>query len=470
MRRYALIILAVILLATPVFAVVKPAPLFTDNAVLQRGIMAPVWGTANNGEKVTVRFQNQTVSTTAADGKWMVRLKPLKVGGPFTMTISGENLIELKNILVGDVWVCSGQSNMEFRLEHAATGNEAIAASKDSMLRLFTVPHCTSFTPVDTISSNWVEAGPETTPKFTAVGYFFGRDLRKTLNVPIGLINSSWGGTYVQAWTSRPALQPSPLYADIMAKDDQNKPEGPNHPAVLYNGMIVPLQPYAIKGAIWYQGEANAGAAYEYRTLFPMMIKSWRDAWGQGEFPFLFVQLAPYMKINPEPEESKWAELREAQLLTSQHCPKTAMAVITDCGNPDNIHPTAKEPVGGRLALAARAIAYGEKVIYSGPIYKSMKVKGDKAIVYFNSIGDGLVAKDGDLKGFTIAGEDMKFYNATAKIGGNKIVVTSPNVPKPVAVRYGWAYCPVVNLYNANGLPASPFRTDDFQMLTGPKK
>jgi len=475
MKRLVLFAIALALVATAGSAAIKPAALFSDNAVLQQGIAVPVWGTADNGERVTVTFQSQELSTTAKDGRWMVRLAPLKAGGPFTMTISGSlagsSMIALSNILVGEVWVCSGQSNMQFGLKSASNGPEAVASATNPKIRLFSVPLKTSYTPLDDMQASWALCSPETAKSFTAVGYFFGRDLSKARNIPVGLINSSWGGTFAEAWTSPEGFKAMPDYGSWVADENSKKPTGPNHPSVLYNAMINPLIPYAIKGAIWYQGESNAGAAFKYRTLFPMMIKSWRDAWGEGDFTFLFVQLAPFMKINPEPEESAWAELREAQLLTTKTSPKAGMAVITDVGDPGNIHPTKKEPVGGRLALAARGIAYGQNIVYSGPIYKGMKRSGASIMLYFDNVGGGLVAKDGDLKGFTVAGADKKFVNATAKIiGGNKVVVSSPSVTNAVAARYGWANCPVVNLFNAEGLPASPFRTDDFPMLTAPKK
>ena len=453
------------LLVSAAFAVVKPQALFSNNAVLQQGISVPIWGTANIGEKVTVKFQDQTATATAKNGKWMVRLKPLRAGGPFTMTISGENTIELKNILVGEVWVCSGQSNMQWPLKPTTTGEAAVAASADPMLRLFTVPRIPRYVPQTDVVGAWVESAPETVPDFSAVGYFFGRDLRKALNVPIGLINDSYGGTRVEAWTACRALEePCKNPTDPEAKAN------PNDAGALYNGMIAPIIPYALRGAIWYQGESNAGDAFRYRKRFPGMIRNWREDWKQGDFPFLFVQLAPFYKIVSEPQESAWAELREAQLLTTVNCPNTGMAVITDYGDPGDIHPKQKEPVGGRLALAARAIAYGEKLIYRGPTYKSMNIWGDRAIVSFDDVGGGLTAKGPDLTGWTIAGEDRKFYNARAVIRGDKVIVNSPDVPHPVAVRYGWADCPVVNLFNADGLPASPFRTDDFPMLTAPKK
>ena len=470
MKRLILIALVLAFAATVAVAAVLPAGMFSDNAVLQRGMPIPVWGTADNGEKVTVKLADQEQSVEAKDGKWMVRLAPMQAGGPHKMTISGSNTIEFSNILVGEVWVCSGQSNMQFTLKSASNGAEAIAAATDTNIRLYSVPLKASYTPLDVVQASWQVCTPETVPGFTAVGYFFGHELRKALGVPIGLINTSWGGTFAEAWTSPEGFKALPDYASWVADENAKKADGPNHPSVLYNAMINPLVPYAIKGAIWYQGESNAGRAYKYRTLFPTMIKSWRDAWGEGEFAFFFVQLAPFMEVKAEPQESAWAELREAQLITTKTCPKTGMAVITDVGDPTNIHPTQKEQVGARLAIAARKIAYGENIIYAGPIYKGMKVKSNAVTLYFDQVGGGLVAKGGDLTGFAIAGEDHKFVNASASIvDGNKVVVSSPAVAKPIAVRYGWADCPVVNLWNKEDLPATPFRTDDFEMVTGKK-
>lgn len=464
MKRIFVFAVALALLAGAAWAAVVPAAIFTDNAVLQRDVAIPVWGTANDGEKVTVRFLDQVVTTVAKDGKWMVRLAPIKAGGPFSLTI---NDIELKNILIGEVWICSGQSNMQWDLARTTNAEATIAASRSPMIRLFTVGRKTSYTPLIEMTGKWALCTPETSAPFSAVGYFFGRDLQKALGVPVGLINTSWGGTGVETWTSMEGFKALPEYADWVADEYKKQAEGPNHPSVLFNGMVNPFVPYAIKGAIWYQGENNAGAAYAYRKLFPNMIKSWRNAFGQGDFPFLFVQLAPYQKIEDQPTQSAWAELREAQLLTLKASPKTAMAVITDVGDPNDIHPRDKEPVGARLALAARKLAYGQDILASGPIYKGMKRRGSDITLYFDHVGRGLVSKDGELKGFAIAGEDRNFVWANAKIvDGNKVVVSAESVKDPVAVRYGWANCPVVNLWNKDGLPASPFRTDDFPMVT----
>lgn len=474
-RKKLLGLAMVMALAGSVRADVKPHILFSDGAVLQQGAKVPVWGTADDGEKVTVELQGQTVSTVAKDGKWKVELANLKPGGPFELVINGKNSVKVPNILVGEVWVASGQSNMEWSVSASADVEKVKAGAKLPQVRFFKVPHVTSDTPLDTVAAKWGEVTPESVGGLSAVAYHFAKDIHQTQKVPVGVLQTAWGGTICEAWASRPGLTANETIKkqildpyDAAVKDGK-KVGGPNRPTVLYNGMIAPLVPYAIKGAIWYQGESNAGRAYQYRTLFPLMIEDWRKVWGQGDFPFLFVQLAPYMKIEEEPKESQWAELREAQLFTSLKTKNTAQAVITDVGDEKDIHPKQKEPVGLRLALAGRALAYGEKVVYSGPVYDSMKVDGNKAVLSFKHVGAGLVGKGGPLQGFTIAGEDKKFVKADAQLLDDKIVVSSPQVAKPVAVRYGWANCPVVNLWNKDGLPASPFRTDDFPGLTAPK-
>ncbi|HEV3259176.1 MAG TPA: sialate O-acetylesterase [Gemmataceae bacterium] len=435
-------------------AAVKTPAFISDGMVLQHGTKVPVWGTADPGEKVTVRFQDQTASATAGqDGKWLVRLKNLKPGGPFAMIIQGHNKLLLRNVLVGEVWLCSGQSNMEMRLADSADAQEVIEHSKDPMIHLFTVAHASAASPAPDVTGSWSECGPKTVPSFSAVAYFFGRDLRKALGVPVGLIHSSVGGTPAEQWTSASALKANPELKGLQGSG-------------LYNGMIAPLVPYAIRGAIWYQGESNAGRAVQYQTLFPAMIKDWRTAWKAGDFPFLFVQIAPWQKIQKVPADSAWAELREAQRLTSLKVPNTAMAVITDVGDEADIHPKRKAPVGGRLALAARALAYGEKVEYAGPVYAGMEVEGDKAVLSFKHRGGGLGARGGALEGFTVAGGDHKFVNAKAEIRGDKVVVWSPHIKDPTAVRFGWANYPVVNLWSKAGLPASPFRTDDLPLTT----
>jgi len=622
-----------VLFTASVRAEVKPNSLFSHNAVLQQGVEIPVWGTANDGERVTVEVAGQKQTTVAKDGRWMVRLKPLKAGGPLTMKIAG---VAITNVLVGEVWVCSGQSNMERELGPRPpqppidNWQQEVASANYPQIRQFLVPKRLSFQTITDADGHWMVCSPETAESFSAVGYFFGRDLYHDIKVPIGLVFSAWGGTVAEAWTSAgslltmpdfkptveqlqdpaaiekargtydksladwyrtndPGSAATPNWADpkldisdwkqmtlptswedaglpdfdgvvwfrkeldlpeawagkeavlhlgpvddqdttwingvqvgakgyysdardyrirpsvlksgrnvivvrvldtggpggLSAPADQMKLEStsasvasislagvwryhagvslaqnwtlptsldnnPNVATVLYNGMIAPLQPFRIKGVIWYQGESNDKRARQYRELFPLLIADWRRAW--GSFPFLFVQIAPFRDLSPE--------IREAQLLTLGKSPHTAMTVITDAGDSNDIHPAHKQVVGARLALAARALAYGEKIEYAGPLFDSMKIDGNQAILRFTHTGGGLVAKGGELKGFTIAGDDKNFVTATAEIKDDTVVVWSETVPKPVAVRYGWANVPEVNLFNEAGLPASPFRTD----------
>jgi len=489
----------VALAALSAHADVRLHGLFTDNMVLQRGVPAPVWGWADDGEEITVQFRNQTVKTVAHGGKWMVKLKKLKAGGPDELKVAGKNSITLKNVLVGEVWIASGQSNMEWPMRASYQPETEIPKTANAQLRLFTVPKLKLNEPTNNVAGQWVESSPLTTSNFSAVGYYFGRDLQKALGMPVGIIHTSWGGSPAEVWMSEPALvsnlnykrdildvypEAERKYREALAQFEKERDEARREgkpfakfppwpawkPTELYNGMIANLIPCAIQGAIWYQGESNAGRAHQYRTLFTDMIQNWRDDWGQGDFSFLLVQLAPFKAIKNQPAESDWAELREAQLLSTTALPKVGLAVITDVGDEKDIHPKKKEPVGARLALAARRIAYGEKIVHAGPTYKGMKVRGDKAVLSFENVGRGLEARDGELKGFSIAGEDRKFVWAKAEIVGDKVVVNSPEVPKPAAVRYGWADYPVVNLWNKDGLPASPFRTDDFPMITAPKQ
>ncbi len=493
---FGALLTAAAIAATAVYADVKLPALISDGMVLQQGIAVPLWGWADEGESITVEFQGQKVAATAKEGKWMVRLKPLKAGGPFTLTLSGKNKIELKNVLVGEVWICSGQSNMQWQLRQTDNAEAEIASAKYPMIRLFTVPRSEVEAPVTDVKAGWKECSPETVATFSAVGYYFGRDLHKSRNVPIGLINNAVGGSPAESWTSAGVLnadaeykQFAPEYTKRMEQyenalakynEDAEKAKAENKPAPrapgkpwmpsgLYNGMLAPLAPYAIKGAIWYQGESNAARAYQYRRLFPTMISNWRAIWGQGDFPFLFVQLAAFGPNSPKLGESDWAELREAQSMTLSASPKTGMALAIDVGAYDDIHPRNKQPVGSRLALAARAVAYGEKIVYSGPVYQSMKVEGDKVALSFKHTGGGLEARGGELKGFIIAGDDKVWREAKAEIKGDRVIVTSAEVSKPVAVRYGWMKHPTCNLYNKEGLPASPFRTDDWPGVTQPK-
>jgi sialate O-acetylesterase len=633
---------AALLAAAPAAnADVTPNPLFNHNAVIQQGRRVSVWGDAGPRERVTVEFAGQSVTATAdADGKWLVRLAPMPAGGPHPLTISGRNRLVFTNVLVGEVWVCSGQSNMERQLglragQQPITGwEQEVTEARHPEIRQFYVVQKTSLTPQSIAAGTWSVCSPETVKDFTAIGYFFGRDLHQARGVPVGLIHSSWGGTPAEAWTSEAALRALPDFAGPLAEiqrlitdpagaqretqarqnawyqakdpgsaanppwsaaefdaagwkpmllpanwesagypdfdgvfwfrrefdlpenwngsgaelhlgaiddndttwingqpigatagwnvprvyrvpagvlkggtnviavrvldtgaggglwggDDEMRllvnadgktnsislagewrgrpgpslavvgwppvdySQSPNTPTVLFNGMIAPLLPGAIHGVIWYQGESNVGRERQYLTLFPALIADWRRAWGEGNFPFLFVQIAPHNGMTPE--------IREAQLLSWQHTTNTAMAVTMDCGDANDIHPANKRPVGARLALAARALAYGEKLEYSGPVFASMKVEGTNAILRFTHLGGGLVAKDGPLGGFTIAGAHKIFRPAHAEIRGNSVVVNAADIASPAAVRYGWANVPEGNLCNRAGLPASPFRTD----------
>ncbi len=482
--------LACLLFAALAHAGIKPHGLFCENAVLQQGMPVPIWGTAADGERVTVEFRDQKFSTTATNGQWKVVLPPMPAGGPFTLKI---NSLTFTNILVGEVWVISGQSNAGMGLGDCANAEEHKKSADDPQLRLFQFPWKSSHTPERDLDGKWNASTAYWAHMFSGVGYFFGRDLRKVRHVPVGLISACVGGTYAEKWIPRAHLEADPLlkplldkypqelqrYEQALAKYRQEGEKGSpppnpendtrNRNCGEYNGMIAPLQPFAIRGVAWYQGENDAGYAWLYRTILPTMIRSWRETWGQGPFPFLIVQLAPYYDTNCC-ADSAWAELCESQLRTSQTVTNTALVVITDTGDdPKNIHPRDKEPVGVRLALAARGIAHGEPIEYCGPIYKSMTIDGDRATLTFTHVGGGLAARDGALKGFTIAGDDRKFVPAQAAISGDRIIVWNEQVARPVAVRFGWASYPLVNLFNKEGLPASPFRTDDFPMTTQPK-
>lgn len=643
MRRLTNPLFCLSLLALPLMglAEVVPHSLFSDHAVLQRGAPVPVWGTAAPGESVTVEFRGGTARTTAdAEGKWIVRIDPGAAGGPFEMVLSGSNTVRLRDVLVGEVWLCSGQSNMERQLgprsgqKPIINAQAAAAAANYPRMRQFMVPDLIAYEPqADVEGAAWVPCSPTTVQEFTAVGFFFGRDLQAALEVPIGLVESTWGGTPAEAWTSEEAVSEFPSFAAMLelmsayqadpegtearylasledwfvgrdegsaglawaapgyqpddawvemdlpvmwedagyagfdgigwfrrefelppdwdgeelllqlsAIDDidttwvngrtvgsmstwdaerayrvaadllhagrnviavrvldtgggggiwdpkvplqlslvsrpaevldlrgawrfrpstklsetgrppQLAGRGPGAPSVLFNGMIAPLIPYAMKGVIWYQGEANASDPILYRELFPSLIADWRSRWGLGDFPFLFVQIAPF--------EGQPPEIREAQLFTLARTANTAMAVTIDVGDAEDIHPANKEPVGERLALAARALAYGEDLVYSGPLFDHADFEGDRAIVHFTHVEPGLVAVFGALEGFTLAGADGVLHLAEAVIDGDTVVVTSPAVPAPVAVRYGWAHVAAGNLFNRAGLPASPFRSD----------
>ncbi|MBS0211194.1 MAG: sialate O-acetylesterase [Planctomycetes bacterium] len=497
--------------AATIQAEIKLPAVIGSNMVLQQGKPVNVWGQADPGEKVMVALAGQSAEATAgANGRWRLAIEPPALGGPYEMTITGKNRIELNNILVGEVWVCSGQSNMEWTVARSKNPQAEIAAAKFPKIRLFTVTKALSNDEAKSdCVGQWVECSPETVPNFSAVGYFFGRELHQRLNQPIGLINTSWGGTPAEAWTTRATLAANELlkpidergtqgvqnlaeaekkFAEEMAKyreadkqavaDKQPRPraprpplaKGPSFPSTLYNAMVNPLVPLGIRGVIWYQGEANAGRAFQYRTLLPALIGDWRKAFGQGDFPFLVVQLANYSPSRPElsnsTQQSAWAELREAQTMTAANVPNCGLAVSIDIGDALDIHPTNKQDVGRRLALAALAKTYQQQVEYSGPWYAGNDREGSTIRIRYQHAGDGLVAKGEKLLGFAIAGADKKFVPAEARIDGETVVVSSDQVAEPVAVRYAWADNPNCNLYNKAGLPAVPFRTDDWAGVT----
>ena len=523
MHRHFKILVSVclVLLAAainPIFANVKLASPFSDHMVLQYNTAVPVWGTADAGEKVTVQLGKQTVSIVAdAGGKWMLKLQKLAAGGPYIITVTGKNTIVINDVYAGEVWICSGQSNMDMTVAKedrywCGVINEAeeVAAANYPLIRVFDTDFTPSATPQDDVTGKWETVSPQTIGHLSAIAYFFARDVQKEIKMPIGLITTAFGASTAEAWIREEALLNEPVCKPLVDsfkkkvekyltdttvqtkyKADQakwkiasdsakaagkNAPRGPKNPdpvrdqhnaSVLWNGMVKGLVPYAIRGALWYQGESNSPTAKIYRQIMETLIKDWRQQWAQGDFPFLYVQLANIGKTYDSLPAKGGSEAikREAQL-QNLSVPNTAMAVAidnADSADMNNVHPKNKQEIGRRLALAALAITYGKKIVYSGPIYNKMETSGSSIKLYFNHTGTGLMAKDGDLKGFAIAGPDKKFVWATAKIEGNTVVVSSPDIVNPVTVRYGWGNNPITSLYNKENLPASPFRTDSFE-------
>jgi sialate O-acetylesterase len=557
MKTFALFLLF-LPAATALHAAVHVPAIFGDHMVLQQDVKVPVWGTALPGEKVTVTVGDHTATaTTGLDCKWRVDLAPFPTASaPMTMTVAGSNTLTFQDVLIGEVWVASGKSNMEVPINWMPDAAQITAQAADPQLRLFYVEHgpfqAESLEPRDNLSGHWEVSSAGVVNNFSAVAYFFGRDLRTQLKRPVGLIGSYVGGTPASSWISQSGLAKAPAFdhyldalADVKAaslhypddlngainnmnkwsddavasyaaalshwKSDMinsaagNNPQsgpppaqppgtapqlppdlaGDRHtPTLLYNGMIAPLIPYAIKGVIWYQGEDNGvvrANAIEYRTLFPRLITDWREKWGQGDFPFLFVQLAGFTRDDiGGPGGVNYALLREAQAMALS-LPKTGMATAVDIGAGTDIHPKDKLDVGHRLALDARHVAYGEDLIYTGPVYDKMTVEGKTIRVTFTQTGGGLIIGSApwtapglqpipatSLVGFTIAGADKKFVAADAKIDGNTVVLSSPQIAAPVAARYDWANLTQANLYNKEGLPAFPFRSDDWDDVPSP--
>jgi sialate O-acetylesterase len=469
-------------------AAVRLPALFTDHMVLQRDLANPVWGWAEAGEQIAVVLGEQTKKATADDnGRWRVVLDPLPAGGPHKIVVEGNNRLVIEDVLVGEVWVCSGQSNMAWTVSRTYSSDLTGLTSDYPQLRMITVPRVGTQEPQDDFDGDWQVSGPDTVQDFSAVGYFFGRVLHQALDVPVGLIHDSWGGSACEAWVPRPLLEKDARYQPLIErwvaieKENTNRRalDGNARPGNLYNGMLHPIIGYGIRGAIWYQGESNASRAYQYRHLFPLMIQSWRDAWKQGEFSFYWVQLADFMAENDEPMDSAWAELREAQTMTLS-LPNTGEAVIIDIGEGDDIHPRNKEDVGERLARWALAQDYNIDIAHQSPTFQSMQRDGNRVVVTFDHTRGGLMSFDTqEVTGFEIAGEDRQFVNAQAEVVAktedgknipvekrNQVVVRSDKVANPVAVRYAWANNPQCNLRTVLGLPATPFRTDDWPGLT----
>lgn len=508
-------ILIIILFSSVVIADVKLASLFTDNMVLQRNRAIHVWGVAEPGEVICLRLNSQKLTTTADDnGDWKISLSPMAAGGPFEFIVEGMNKITLKNVMIGEVWICSGQSNMEFPLNKSKGGNEEISEAKYDMIRVFIVKHHVADDPQNFCEGEWKICSQNTISQFSGVAYFFGKNLLKELNVPIGLIQTTWGGSPAEAWMSEEVLKSDEDFIPILTNWDNkmkdypslldefnrnekrlidewkydsliaankrmapprkpSKPDGPgtrNQPAGLFNGMIYPLHPFSFQGVIWYQGEANAGRAHQYRKLFPALIKNWRELWNEGDFPFLYVQL-PNLNRQPEPSNSGWAELRESQLMTLS-LPNTGMAVTIDIGDPMDLHPSNKKDVGIRLSLIALNKVYSKpEIICSGPIYSKSSKDGNKFLIEFSHSANGLKSKDGNtLRGFKITGDGKIFLDAHAEIKDNIVIVWNDSISNPISVRYAWADNLDCNLVNSADLPASPFRTDDWPEVTFGKK
>ncbi len=468
----SLTVVALLLVSGLLQAQIMLPSFISDHMVLQQKYEAPLWGWTEPGKGITVRvsWMDGDIRTTAgAEGKWMVRIQTPTAGGPYTVTIDDSVLTD---VMIGEVWICSGQSNMQFALSQTLNAEEEIAAADNPGLRLFSAARTFSDEPLKNVYGKWVACTPKSAETFSAVAYFFGRKLQQELGLPVGLIHTSWGGTPAEAWTRLEVLQSHPelqvylerFEARIDAAAPGILPRNQNSPSSLYNAMLHPFIPYGIQGAIWYQGEANRLDADIYDILFPAMIENWRNDWGQEDFPFYFVQLAPFSYATP----LVGAALRDAQR-KSLKVPNTGMAVTMDIGNPADIHPKDKKDVGKRLALWALANTYGHsQLVYSGPLYRSMKKEKKRIRLYFDHTGSGLTARGGELTDFEIAGKDREFLPAKARIEGNTIIVSNEAVTDPLAVRYAFHNADEPNLFNAEGLPASSFRTDDWPLVTEP--
>jgi sialate O-acetylesterase len=493
-------------------AELKLPAIIGDHMVLQQKQANPIWGWDAPGSKVTVAFAGQTVDAIAgADGKWMVKLAALPANAtPQTLTVAGTTRRELQDVLIGEVWMCSGQSNMGFRLATELNGDLEAAASKLPNLRLIKVPNVGTQELKDDFKGEWKASTPDSAKAFSAVGFLYGRYIHQIVGVPVGLIDNSWGGSAAEAWVRRETLEKDPRFKALMdsatkreadlgseknraaferslaawkvasekallektppPRAPQNWLTGNSRPGNIFAGIVHPTLGYGIKGVIWYQGESNATRAYEYATLFPFMIEQWRKEWGQGDFPFYWVQLADFKAEKALPGDSTWAELRETQTKTLG-LPNTGQAVIIDLGEGRDIHPRNKRDVASRLVRWALVRDYGMKLPYRSPEYKGVKFNGEKAVVTIDCFGGALKAFDVvEARGFAVCGADRIWHWAKGTVlGADQVEVWSDEEANPVAVRYAWADNPVCNLYSADGLPVTPFRTDDFEMITKPK-
>ncbi|MDA0659780.1 MAG: sialate O-acetylesterase [Planctomycetota bacterium] len=482
-------------LSGPVVAEVVLPNVFGDHMVLQTGQKNKVWGHAAAQEAITVSIADQQHATTADEnGDWNIFLDPLAVGGPHELTIRGSNEVRFSDVMVGEVWICSGQSNMQWWIKLTDDPDLERIAANSRQIRMINFPQTGSQEAIWTHDRAWQVCSPETVANFSAVGYLFARQLHQSLQVPIGMINNAWGGSSCEGWIDRDLIASDNRYAALMERWSMKEKEyadltsrsdlsesasqrlrslkdemsGNARPGNIYQGVLKSHLGYGMRGVIWYQGESNTKRAYQYRDMFPLMISNWRKAWGQGEFPFYWVQLADYRDEKPEPMESDWAELREAQTMTMSKLSRTGEAVIIDTGEGKDIHPKNKYDVARRLARWALANEYGFDIPFRSPQFKSMEIRGQEVILTFEHIGAGWRPFDvPDPRGFAVAGADRKFVWAQAKLlEDNRVSVTSELVPEPKSVRYAWADNPVCNMYSQNGLPLTPFRTDDWPGVT----
>ena len=468
---FSTIIMAMTMANTAMALPILP-PLFSDNMVFQQQTNAPIWGSAKANKKVIITASwNQEKIIVRADnkGEWRASLQTPEAGGPYTISISDGQTITLRNVLVGEVWLCSGQSNMEFPVKGWAqviNADKEVAEANHQGIRLLQIHKVAAEQPSRQVVANsptWQACTSQSVPEFSAVAYFFAREINQKTGIPVGVIDATWGGSNIESWISKSTLLYAPQFADSISRTDYHPWR--NSPTALWNGMISPLVPMAIKGVCWYQGEQNELRGYEYRDLLPMLISDWRKQWEKEDMPFLFVQLANFHARKNEPVESLWAEIREAQQM-ALHVKNTGMVVTADIGEGDNVHYPNKQEVGRRLAQIALAKCYHAKdAIYWGPTLKDYTIDGDKIILKMEPAG-GLQVKGDKLKNFTIAGADHKFHQAEARIEDNNIIVWCKDVPFPLAVRYAWQDNPEIELFNHFGLPASSFRTDDWPGLS----